>query len=206
MLPEQISWIIEEYGISRAALAVRKARVSNGRGGSPGSEGQPAPYSIRDLRFTSLRSRLLHKLQGHAVHAVTQPRRFRSIIENVSGVSIAPRTQHFGAGHSQTSINFFPHAFLFDRSPNTRPDGAGIKLRLRTKQRQLARGAFKGTCVMIVVERARVGSLSSLLPHDVVLLRGEYLLPLCICLNHFSDSFGFQVCSLSPWKRFGMRA
>src|SRR6266699_3013214 len=107
------------------------------------------------------RSRLLHKPEGHAVHAVTQPRRFRSIIENVSRVSIAPSAQHLRAGHSQTSINFLPHVFLLDRRPETRPAGAGIKLLCGAKQRQLTSGALKGPGVMNVVERARVGRFSS---------------------------------------------
>src|SRR5712691_2599053 len=133
------------------------------------------------------RSRPFHKPERHAVHAVTQPRWFRSVIENVSGVGIAPRAEHLRAGHSQASINFFPHVFLLDRRPKTRPAGAGIKLLGGTKQRQLTSGAFKRARVMNVVERARVGSFSSLLPHHVVLLSREYLLPVCICLDHFFD-------------------
>src|SRR5439155_20507334 len=91
----------------------------------------------------AVRSRPLHKSERHAVHAVTQPSRFRSVIENVSGVGIAPRAKHLGTGHSQTSINFLAHVFLLDRRPKTRPAGAGIKLLRRTKQRQLTRSAFK---------------------------------------------------------------
>ena len=58
------------------------------------------PFTIYNPRFTDFNSRLLHKLESHAIHAVTQPCRFWSIIENVSGVGIAPRAQHFGTSHS----------------------------------------------------------------------------------------------------------
>src|SRR5258708_1864100 len=179
MLTAQRSWMSAEWGSVPAATWL---------GGSP------------------FRSRLLHKPERHAVHAVTQPRRFRSVIENVSKMCVASRTLDFCANHSQTAIARFVYVFLLDGRRKTRPAGAGIKLLGRTKQRQLTSGAFKSAGLMNVIQRARERSFSSLLAHHVVLLRRQLALPLGIGLSHFFDSFGFRGCSLSLWERVGVRA
>src|ERR1700738_2366298 len=82
-------------------------------------------------------SRLLHELQSHPIHAVAQPCRFWSIIENVPCVSVTPGAQHFGSGRAQAFINLFPHIFPLDWRQKTRPAGTGIKLLGPTKERQL---------------------------------------------------------------------
>src|SRR5260370_1221012 len=130
---------------------------------------------------------------------VPQPRRFRSVIENVHKMGGGTRALDCRAIQSQAAVARFVYVFLLDGRPKTRPAGAGIKLLGRTKQRQLTSGAFKSAGLMNVIQRARERSFSSLLAHHVVLLRRQLALPLGIGLSHFFDSFGFRGCSLSLW-------
>src|SRR5882724_7460992 len=109
-----------------------------------------------------------------------------------------------GARHACASIRLFDDVLFLDRRPETRPAGPRIKLLCRAEHRQFASGAFKCSFVVYVIQRARKSIFSSLVPQNVVLLRRQLALPLCISLDHFFDSFGFS--SLSFWERARVRA
>src|SRR5260370_20685050 len=98
-------------------------------------------------------------------------------------MAFTSRAEHFGARHPQSLIDFFDHILLLDRRPETRPARSRVKLLRGTKERQLARRAFKSALLVNVVHRTRVGVFSSLLPQDIILLGRELTFPLCVRLD-----------------------
>src|SRR5918992_3791726 len=69
----------------------------------------------------SRRSCCRRELQRHSVHAVTQAGQLRSIIEDMTEMSIAARAEYFGTCFSQAVVNFLQYVPLGDWSPEARP-------------------------------------------------------------------------------------
>src|SRR5262249_28067516 len=143
------------------------------------------------LNLPSLTSGLtvFHELQRDAIHAVALAGRPRTIVEHVTEVAFTLSTQYFCARHAERLVDLFDNILYLNRRPETRPAGSRIKLLRRAKQRQPAAGALKNPLVVNISQRTRERVLSSLLPQDPVLFGGQLILPFCICLDHFLDSF-----------------
>src|SRR5437764_13244400 len=112
-------------------------------------------------RSTS-RSRLLHKLHRHAIHAVTQSRRLWAIIEHMTQVAVTAGARHLSSRHAQTLVRFFDDVLFLDWRPETGPSGARIKLLFGAKHRQLASRALESSLVVNVIQRSRECIFSSL--------------------------------------------
>src|SRR5713101_2324230 len=104
-------------------------------------------------------------------------------------MGVASRAKDLSSCLSQSSVDLFTHVLFGNRLPKTRPSGARVKLRLRTKQRQRATDAFKYALLVNVIQGAGKGWFGSLLPRHSVLIGCEYAFPFFVSLNHFFDSF-----------------
>src|SRR2546423_10421464 len=85
-------------------------------------------FAINYVIIRIKRSRLLHKLQSHPIHAVTQSRWLRPVIEHMTEMSFALRAQDFSARHARALVGFFDDIFFFDWRPETWPAGSRIEL------------------------------------------------------------------------------
>jgi hypothetical protein len=99
-------------------------------------------------------STLPDEFEGHAVHTVSQTRRFWTIVKDVSEVRVAPRAQDFRARLAEAVIHFLTHVPFINGSVKARPTRMRIKLGARTEQGQFTRNAFKDSTLVNVVERA----------------------------------------------------
>src|SRR5215213_1461334 len=69
------------------------------------------------------------EFQRHAVHAIAQARRLRSIVKDVAEMAAAAAAMHFGAGHQKGLVHRRADR-VWQRLPETRPAGAAFEFRL----------------------------------------------------------------------------
>src|SRR6185437_4244843 len=149
------------------------ARATFRAGGLPG-QGLPARQSITPSGATSGCCR--RKLQRHAVDAVAQACRRRTIGEDVAKMAAAGGAVHFGAHHAPVAIlRGFDRAG--DRIVEARPAGAALEFQLRLEQGRVAGDAGKDTRAMLVQQRAAAGPLRAVAAHDLVLVGRQELAP-----------------------------
>src|SRR4029079_2656826 len=134
----------------------------------------PGAAGIAGLRRAA--RRVGRELQRHTIHAVAQPGRRRSVLEDVPEMSAAAAAVHFGARHEERLIDRGADR-VRERLPEARPPGAVLKLRLRGEQRQIAARAGKRSLALFLVERARAGTLGAVPAQHVVLRRRELRAP-----------------------------
>ena len=70
----------------------------------------------------------LHELQRHRVDAVTQPRRGRTVREDVALVAVAARAPRLDADHAIAGVPYANHVGRVDGRPETRPARAALEL------------------------------------------------------------------------------
>jgi hypothetical protein len=119
------------------------------------------------------------ELQRHAVHAIAQARRRRTVVEDMAEMPTAARATDLGALHEQRRIGR-GYDGTVQRLPETGPTGAAFELRGRGIQRQVAGRTGECPGAMLVEERTRAGGLGSSLAQDVVLLRRQKLAPFIV--------------------------
>src|SRR5262245_29487264 len=77
-----------------------------------------------------------NELQRKTVHAVSQTRRFRPVLEHVAQMTAATPTVHCGAHHPEGSIDRSADGVL-ERLPKAGPPRAAVELRRGREQREL---------------------------------------------------------------------
>src|SRR3954470_1476853 len=136
------------------------------------------PKSALRLRAPSLRL----EVHGHAVDAIAQMRRRRTVLEHVPQMAAAAAAMHLGADHAVAAVG---RAFdrARDRIVEARPAGAALELLLRCEQLLSAPRAGERAGAFLVVERTGAGTLGAVAAQDVVLLGGEQLAPLLVTVG-----------------------
>src|SRR5690606_11549315 len=88
------------------------------------------------------------------------------------------------------------------RLPEARPAGAAVVFRLRRKQRLIAAGAMEGSVAMLIVQRAGVEPLRTLMAQHTVLLWREKSALFFIGMRD-RDGFvsGSRRCLSGPWRK-----
>src|SRR6185503_4124053 len=124
--------------------------------------------------------------EGHcdAIHAITQARGRRPIVENMSQVATASTAMNCRARHAEGAIFGGTHGVIEGR-PEAGPTRVAFELCFRRIDRQLAAGAREYACPMLVVERAGKGPFGSFLPQHCVLFRRQQFFPFRIRMGDF---------------------
>src|SRR6516225_3187527 len=117
------------------------------------------------------------KIQRKAVHAVTQARRFRPVVEDVPEMAAAAAAMHLGPHDAEGAV-FGGADGIVERLVEAGPAGAALEFGLGGKQRQVAAGAGEDALAMLLQQRAGPGTLGALVAQDFVLLRGQLRAPL----------------------------
>src|SRR5260221_4823855 len=97
---------------------------------------------MKSVIAASLSRRNWFECHRHAVHAVAQARRLRSVIEQMPEMTAAAAAMDRRAGHAVGLVLFGTDGFL-QRRPEARPAGAALELRGRRKQIEIAARAGK---------------------------------------------------------------
>ena len=105
--------------------------------------------------------------QRHAVHAVAQASRARTIAKYVAEMTAAPAAMHFGSVHAETGVASLCHR-VRQRLPKAGPAGMTIVLRIRRKNGQSAPCAAIEPRPCFKVELAREWDLRTLLAEDLI--------------------------------------
>src|SRR5260370_3278096 len=87
--------------------------------------------------LTPSRDSRTQELERQPIHAITQPGRFWTVLEDMAKMSIAPRAQNLSAGFSQAVVSSFPDVSFGYRRPKAGPASVRLELSLRTQQRKL---------------------------------------------------------------------
>src|SRR3569623_3300944 len=109
------------------------------------------------------------EVQRHAVDAIAEAGRRRTIGEDVAEMAAAGGAMDFRAGHEEAAVGG-RLGRAWDRVVEARPAGAALELQLALEQRRVAAGAGEGAGPLLVQQRATAGALGPVLAHDVKLL------------------------------------
>ena len=109
--------------------------------------------------------------EGPGVDAIPQPRRIRTVIEDVSQVGAAVRALDLGPPHEQAVVRLLLHALFLNGRPETRPPGSGVELRLRGKELSAADHTDVDTRLVVVPVFSAERSLGPLVDADLELQR-----------------------------------
>src|SRR5262245_962102 len=123
--------------------------------------------------------RLRDKLHSHAVHAIAQPGRRRSIVEDMTKMAETTRAVHLGTRHEKRSVSLSLHCTR-QRLIEARPARAAFELRFRGEKRQIAAGTNEGTLALFFIERTAAGTFGAVLPQHHVLACIKALAPVHI--------------------------
>ena len=96
-------------------------------------------------------------------------------------VSTAARAVHFSANHHMAAI-FGGADCAVQWSEKARPSAATLVLGPGVEQRLTAGCAGKRAVALLIVQRTRAGSFSTVLAKYTILFRREFRLPLVFCL------------------------
>lgn len=121
---------------------------------------------ICKFRFCRIPLLGLCKLQRCGVDAVTQPRGFRAVGENMPQVCVATTARNRDSPHSKTTILHGLHISLCNRLPEARPARAGIELCAGIEQCSSATGAPIDTVVMQIPKSSCKSPFRAVVPRD----------------------------------------
>src|ERR1700691_4715815 len=113
------------------------------------------------------RLRRLRKAQGRRIHAITQPRRLRAVIEYVPQVRIAFRARPRRPFHADAQVGNLLHVFFRDRLPEARPARSRVKLRRGTEQGVVAANAAEDTLPVLIQKLPSIGQFGVRVPRDL---------------------------------------
>src|SRR5215471_7879870 len=103
------------------------------------------------------------EVERDAVHAVALAGRLRSVVENMAKMPAAAAAVDFGSCHEEAAVGFGSDCFI-ERRPEAGPAGAAVEFGVGRKQRLSATGAIVNAGSVLLVERARPGTLCAVLP------------------------------------------
>ena len=127
------------------------------------------PRFIFPLAFTH--PFFFDKIQGRRIDTVAKTRRLRTIVKNVSKVTIAPAARDFSPRHAETPVRDLLDAPIRNGFPKARPARPGVKLCRRAEQVVSTTDTPIFAFSFEVVVFTRKGRFGSVLPGDVVLFR-----------------------------------
>src|ERR1700688_2136224 len=147
-----------------------------------------AALGVQDRRASALLKLLLLlwlQLQRGGVHAVTQPRRTRTIRKDVPQMRLAARTPDFSPTHAVRSIRK-----LFDRALSrwlieAGPAGSGVEFCFGAEERLSAAHAGIRSRVFGLIVFPGERRLSSTFARYLVLFRRQFFLPLGFGFSNF---------------------
>src|SRR6185312_7875141 len=135
-------------------------------------------------RRNAASGRFRDELERHAIDAIAQAGRRRTIFEDVAKMTAAAAAMHLVAHHAVAGIGVG-----FDGAGNriveARPPSTALELEFGGKQRLIAGGAMEGPRALLVEERAASRHLRAVLSHDLVLLGRENLAPLGFAVGNW---------------------
>lgn len=123
--------------------------------------------------------------QGKGVDAEPLARGCGAVVKDVSQVGIAAAARDFQARHSVAVVGFRPHGRFIRGLRETRPACPGFELVVRTEQGALTTDAMIRPVGFLVIVGATERRFGSCLAGDVILFRGELLLPFILGLLNF---------------------
>ena len=116
-------------------------------------------HRMRALRKNSILRELGgDKLQSKSIDAVAQARGLRPVAEHVAEMTATASAMHLFPEQAERPVLAELNAAL-DGLIETRPAGAGLEFRLRSKDREIATGAVERAHALLFVERARPRTL-----------------------------------------------
>src|SRR5438477_3948871 len=124
---------------------------------------EPVSTSLENALGSRRLRRVKH--QTKSVNAVTQARRLRPVVEDVTEMAAAAATVNFGAQHPEGAVLGLADGVV-NRLVEARPAGAALEFGLRGEQRQVATGASEDALAVLFQKRARAGALGALLAQD----------------------------------------
>ena len=134
------------------------------------------------------------EFQSDGVEAIPAASGFRTVVEDVTEVSVATGAKDFGAGHAVAAVGDLGYVITFDWLEETRPTGAGVEFGRGTEQRQTAANTRVDAGLVVVVERPAEGRLRAISTGDLVLLGSEEMLPFGVGFNDFLHGVGGSQC------------
>src|SRR4029077_12100504 len=138
-----------------------------------GQANQPALH-----RFSFLTLLLRREVERRRVHAVAQPGGPGTIRKNVAQMRIAAGTARLGASHAITGVGMFADVLAVGGGKEARPSGSRIEFCFRAKEQCAAADAVVRPVIVLVPVLARESALGAAAAGDLILLRGQLLLPL----------------------------
>ena len=111
-------------------------------------------------------------------------------------VSVAQRAVHGLANHTQARIALLANVFLRDGSPETRPPGARLKLRIRTEQCIVATDAAVEAFLVKIPVLSRERPLGVRVPGDIECQRRKHLLPVLLALHDLGDTYFLEALAI----------
>lgn len=90
------------------------------------------------------------KHHGNRIQAIALPRRGWPVWKYMTKVAIASMTPYFCASHTQARILNVADVFFVERLEKAWPTGTGIKFRVRTEQRKVAKPAVINTSQFVI--------------------------------------------------------
>src|SRR4051812_19070313 len=100
--------------------------------------------------------------ERRAVHAVAQPGRRRTVLEDMAEMAAALRAMHLHPAHEQAVVLGGRDA-AFERREEARPAGAALELFAAAKERRAAGGAGESARALLPIERARSRAFGAVL-------------------------------------------
>ena len=96
---------------------------------------------VRSYKKARSSRRARYEPQRHRIHAITQSRRPRAVVEHMAKMTVAACAVHRRAFPSKAVVAFLDDIFLGNGLPETGPSRAGIELGGRVEQCRIASGA-----------------------------------------------------------------
>src|SRR5687768_3504490 len=119
-----------------------------------------------------------YEFQRHRIDAVSQSRRLRTIVEDVTEMRAAAFAKDLGPRFAETIVHLILDILPLNDLEKTRPTGTGIELMLRAKQMQTARTACVYSWFLVVGQLAGIRALGALLSKNVKRFGRKNLPPL----------------------------
>src|ERR1700689_3903415 len=142
---------------------------------------RPEPQSLAVPRSLAA-AILLDEIERRRVHAVGQPGRPRSVVEDVAEMRAAEAARQFGAHHAVSAIGDRLDSIGNERGVKARPSAARVVLGPGIEQLVAAAYAEIGALIVQIPILPGEGALGALAARDFVLLRGEQLAPFFVGL------------------------
>ena len=150
-----------EAGVGQAIQPTRRARKK-----IVASRSQQNPDKAIALQHGSRGP----EIQRHAIDAIAQPCRRRTVRKDMAEVRSAPAAMNLGAFHAETTVARCSER-AGQRIEETAPTRAALEFLPGSEQRPIATGAMEIARSLLVIEGAAPRPLGAMTAHHMILLR-----------------------------------